>query len=143
PLQWHTTTTTDSNGEFFVVLPYGEYEFQIGDENAKVYVRPLQTVQVELVIQAGGQLRAEEPDERDGRLPQATTLQGVLLNQEPASVTEPLDFTGLRDNRVALESRRGQSWTDTQFKLVGMDATDSYQPGRPVIVPDVQAVDVV
>ena len=29
-------------------------------------------------------------------LPEATTLQGLLLNQEPASVTEPLDFTGLR-----------------------------------------------
>ena len=58
-------------------------------------------------------------------------------------MTEPLDFTGLNDNRVGLESQRGYSWTDTQYKLFGMDATDSYQPGRPVIVPDVEAVDVV
>src|SRR4029077_1194085 len=35
----------------------------------------------------------------------------------------------------------GYSWTNTQFKFLGMDATDSYQPGQPVIVPDVQAID--
>jgi|SRR5579871_885791 len=143
PLQWQTSITTDSKGEYSLVLPYGEYRFQVAGGNTRVYVHPLQTVHVDLVIQAGGDVHADESGERDRRMPELTTLQGILLNQEPASVIEPIDFTGLRDNRVGVASRRGQSWTTTQFRLLGMDATDSYQPGRPVIVPDVQIMDVV
>src|SRR5262249_7057432 len=45
------------------------------------------------------------------------------------------------DNRLPIVSQRGMSWTYTQFKLNGMEATDSYQPGRPLILPDVQALD--
>ena len=59
----------------------------------------------------------------------------------PASVSEPLDFMGLGDNRLALASQRGFSWTQTQFRLNGIDATDSYQPGRPLILPDIEALD--
>jgi len=51
-----------------------------------------------------------------------------------------VNFTGLRDNRLAVESQRGFSWTDTQFKVNGMDATDSYQPGLPVVLPDTEAL---
>src|SRR5262249_17159011 len=47
----------------------------------------------------------------------------------------------LSDNRLAVESQRGFSWTNTQYKFQGMDATDSYQPGLPAALPDVQAVD--
>ena len=66
--------------------------------------------------------------------PEAFSLQGLLLSREPSSVTEPLDFTGLSDNRLAVESQRGFSWTDTQYKFQGMDATDSYQPGLPAVL---------
>lgn len=68
-------------------------------------------------------------------------MPGLLLIREPSSVTEPLDFTGLSDNRLAVESQRGFSWTDTQYKFHGMDATDSYQPGLAAVVADVQALD--
>jgi hypothetical protein len=153
-LQFRALTQTNTDGEFTVVLPYGEYLFAIGDgaHTVSVVVEPLETRHVDLVIDASGVLHEEVRSRSPGvwsaaagdrSLPEATTLQGLLLNQEPASVTEPLDFTALRDNRVGLESQRGYSWTDTQYKLLGMDATDSYQPGRPVIVPDVQAVDAV
>ena len=149
-LQFRTVTQTNSNGEFTVVLPYGEYRFAVGEPAVNVVVRPLQTTHLDLLTNATEALHEEVRSRlpgvsiaaaRNRSLPEAATLQGLLLNQEPASVTEPLDFTGLRDNRVGLESQRGYSWTDTQFKLLGMDATDSYQPGRPVIVPDIQAVD--
>jgi hypothetical protein len=50
----------------------------------------------------------------------------------------PLDFTGLADNRLALISVRSRSWTSTGFKWQGLNATDSYQPGRLVILPDIQ-----
>jgi len=63
------------------------------------------------------------------------------MNREPSIVTVPLDFTGLRDNRLAVMSQRGFSWTDTQYNIQGMDATDSYQPGFPNVFPDVQALD--
>lgn len=56
-------------------------------------------------------------------------------------MSQPLDFGGLSDNRLAIESQRGFSWTDTQYKLQGIDATDSYQPGLPPILPEVQALD--
>src|SRR6185503_14168983 len=75
--------------------------------------------------------------------PEAMSLHGILLSREPASVTEPLDFTGPNNYRLAIESQRAYSWTYTQFKLLGMDATDSYQPGRPMILPDPEALDAV
>ncbi len=103
------------------------------------------------MIDASGTIRAAQTasrtsgtwtDATSGRLyPEAFSLQGLLLSREPSSVTAPLDFTGLSDNRLAVESQRGFSWTDTQYKLHGMDATDSYQPGLPAILPDVQALD--
>ena len=143
---------TDAGGEFAVVLPYGQYQFS-ADPHASgitVSVDPLQISWLDLVIDGSGVLRRGEQSRspgvwsdkpRERTYPEAFSLYGLLLAREPASVTEPLDFTGLNDNRVALESQRAYSWTDTQFKLMGMDATDSYQPGQPVILPDVQAVD--
>jgi len=80
-------------------------------------------------------------DATSGRLyPEAFSLWGLLLSREPASVTEPLDFVGLGDNRLAVESQRGFSWTDTQYKFHGMDITDSWQPGLPALEPDVEAL---
>ncbi len=64
-----------------------------------------------------------------------------MLDREPSAATQPLNFSGLGDNRLAWQSQRGFSWTGTQFNLLGMDATDSFQPGRPVILPDVNSLD--
>jgi len=75
------------------------------------------------------------------RYPGALSLTGLLHDREPTTVTQPLNFTGLEDNRLAIQSQRGLSWTDTRYKLQGMDATDSYQPGRPVMLPDIEALD--
>ena len=55
-------------------------------------------------------------------------------------MTVPLDLTGLADDRPALVSHRGFSWTQTQFQRQGLDVTDSYQPGRPALLPDSQAI---
>jgi hypothetical protein len=56
---------------------------------------------------------------------------------------QPLGFSGLSDNRLAVESMRGFSWTDTQYKFHGLDATDSYQPGFPALLPDVWVLDAI
>jgi hypothetical protein len=154
---FHTVIHSNSNGEFAIALPYGRYrlsgEVQRGarPSSATVFVAPLQTARVNLIIDASGSIRVGQlasrtpgiwTDAASGRLyPEASSLPGLLLSREPSSVTEPLDFAGLSDNRLAVESQRGFSWTDTQYKLHGMDASDSYQPGIPAILPDVEALD--
>src|SRR5579863_10172841 len=148
-LGFRTTIHTMSDGSFVAVLPYGTY--RLSDRSAPaavvtVSVAPLETVRLELVID-GAALREQatgaetwRDHPRDGAYPEAFSLQGVLLSREPSSVSEPLDLSGLSDNRLTLESQRGYGWTATQYKLQGIDATDSWQPGRPLIEPDIQAV---
>ena len=153
---------SNSNGEFTMTLPYGRYLLSGAAQlrTASFFVTPffvtpffatpLQTTRLDLVIDASGSIRSAQPAARTpgmwtditaGRLyPEAFSLPGVLLSRDPSSVTQPLDFAGLSDNRLAVGSQRGFSWTDTQYKLHGMDATDSYQPGLPAIAPDVQAL---
>ena len=153
---FRTVIHSNSNGEFTMTLPYGRYRLsgmlQPGPAapGATVFVTPLQTTRFDLVIEASGSICLAQPatgtpgiwtDATSGRLyPEAFSLPGLLLSREPSGVSEPLDLAGLSDNRLAVESQRGFSWTDTQYKLHGMDATDSYQPGLPAIAPDVQAV---
>jgi len=149
---------TNQDGEFAAVLPYGRYHLSAGGKysatssGVTIFIAPLETTRLEAVIDASGVLRASPQaagsttgnwlDTTHGQgHPEAFSVQGVLLSREPASVSEPLDFAGLGDNRLALESQRAFSWTDTQYKLDGADATDSYQPGRPTILPDVQVLD--
>jgi len=158
--RFRTVVRSDANGEFAMTLPYGWYQIsgktQPGAESSgtTIFIAPLQTSRVDLVIDASGAIHSMPPaasatqgiwtDATSGRIyPEAFSLPGLLLSREPSSVTQPLDFTGLSGDRLAIESQRGFSWSDTQYKLQGMDATDSYQPGLPAILPDVQALDAV
>src|SRR6202162_106453 len=153
---FRTVIHSNSNGEFFIVLPYGRYRLsgsiQTGavSSSATVLVAPLQTARFDLIMDTSGAIRSVQPavetigiwtDATSGRVySDALSLPGLLLSRDPSSVTEPLDFTGLSDNRLAVESQLGFSWTDVQYKLHGMDATDSHQPGLPAVLPDVQAL---
>jgi hypothetical protein len=155
-LKFSKVIHSNPRGEFSVSLPYGSYWVSTGpargDRRASVavFVAPLQTVQLDLVIGPGG-LGVKEPDigisgpwadsTRARVYPAGFSMQGLLSSREPASDAWPLDLTGLNDNRVGLESQGAASWTTTQYKLLGMDATDSYQPGHPVILPDLQEMD--
>ncbi len=76
-----------------------------------------------------------------GSFAEPYSIAGTLLTEVPAAVTEPLDFTGIQNTRIPLISDRTFSWTATTFNLEGMDATDPYQPGRPIVFPDIEAVD--
>lgn len=150
-----TVIRTNSAGQFTLSLPYGRYLFSRGGSwqgtGVALVIAPLETCYLDLVIDSSGELRrsplrqalyfgAWRDDTRGSTFPEGFTLQSALASREPGSVTVPLDFTGLADNRLAIISQRGFSWTGTEFQLQGMDATDSYQPGRPAIVPDVQAI---
>jgi hypothetical protein len=137
---FHATIRTNAQGEFTLTLPYGRYQL----DGVAVVVAPLEITRVELAT--GSPEIQPQPgtwtDATGARVyPEALSLQGVLLSREPASVTEPLDFTGLSDNRLAVESQRAFSWTATEYDLQGIDITDSYQPGRPLMLPDVEALE--
>jgi hypothetical protein len=131
---FHAIIVTDSLGRFTITLPYGRYRL---NGNA-VFVAPFQTTRVDLTADA---VTVSGDVSRVPIYPEALSWHGELLAREPATVTEPLDFVGLSDNRLALVSQRAASWTATTYQLQGMDATDSYQPGLPVILPNVEAMD--
>jgi hypothetical protein len=151
------TVPTNGNGEFALVAPYGRYRLSpeeapsSASSGVEIYIYPLQTTHVDLRVDGSGafQLAKQSVEEIPGlwadttggrTYPEGITLQSALLNREPQSDTQPLDFQGLADNRLPLESRGALYWTDTQYKLNGMDATDSYQPGGAAILPDIEAL---
>lgn len=142
-LGFQTTVHADAQGQFTIALPYGHYRIS----GLTVFVQPLQTTRVELVAGRSGSFETSTnpglwADATHARVyPEAFNLQGVLLSREPASVTDPLDFAGLSDNRLGLESQRAASWTATRYELQGIDATDSYQPGSPIILANPEALD--
>ncbi len=156
---FETPIRTSSAGEFELALPYGWYRFSVRYQNKpniigpNVFIAPLQTTRIDLILDASGALRilqqaktATVPrpwvDSTQMRVyPEGSISQSALASREPGSVTEPLDFTGLADNRLGIVSQRGFSWTATQFSVAGLDATDSYQPGYPVVLPDLQATE--
>lgn len=155
PAGFEALIHTDRAGQFVLSLPYGHYELSSGStrtrEGVAVDVAPLQVRSIGLVVDGGGRLGGSifvsvpaaglwGDSSRGAAVPGGFSPQSVLLNRGPASVTAPLDFTGLGDNRLALVSGRALSWTGTEFKLQGLDVGDSYQPGRPAIAPDVEAI---
>jgi hypothetical protein len=149
---------TNADGSFVAILPYGRYQISPEGKNdaelfgVNLFVAPLRHTRLDLVVEASGRLQGQSADAhsdiwtdatRREVYPEALSLQGVLLSREPSSVAQPLSFNGESDNRLAIESQWSFSWTDTQFKLQGMDATDSYQPGYPVILPDLEALEMI
>jgi hypothetical protein len=152
-LGFRAMVNSDAHGEFFLTLPYGHYELLVQNPGVStssavsIDIEPLQNQEIRLVIDSSGNLRTEArinenagiwagSPQRDS-YPEAFNFAGVLLSREPATAAQPLNFAGLGDNRLAWQSKRGLSWTGTEFQLMRMDATDSFQPGRPVILPDV------
>ena len=153
-LGFRSSVDTDAQGAFLITLPYGRYDITVQTRDVTsapipMDVEPLQTQDVSLVVEASGKIRIEsEPAENPGvwagtpqNYPEAFSFSGIMLNREPATSAQPLNFTGLGDNRLAWQSQRGFSWAGAQFKLMGMDATDSFQPGRPVVQPNVSSLE--
>ena len=134
------TVHTDSQGRFALVLPYGTYQLA----GFSMQVVPHGTTSVALVPNP---LAAAAPPEHRSNLPllagipEPFSFAGALSIIDPSVVSEPVNFTGMADNRLALLSLEGYSWTATRFQMQGQDATDSYQPGRPMVLPDVRALE--
>lgn len=155
-LGFRTSVKTDARGAFLITLPYGRYQLKVQNGRAapssplSITIDPLQSQDLRLLLTTSKNLQIESqtsanpgvwsasPSESD---PTPRTFAGLMLDREPATAVQPLNYSGLGDNRLAWQSQRGISWTGTQFKLLGMDATDSFQPGQPAIFPDVDSLD--
>ena len=144
----------DADGRFAVALPYGRYRIALEgspDSAWPLEIVPLETVRIALVVGPPAPFRldhsiAAEPGEWTGdpaarTYPVGFSLASTLFALEPGTVTEPLDFSGLAGNRLGVVSQRGFSWTDTAIQFNGLDAGDDYQPGRPQILADTDAVE--
>ena len=144
----------DGDGRFALALPYGHYRIALEDDRNSTRpldIVPVETVRVALVVTPAVPFRLEstvaaEPgewtvDSAAHLYPTGFSLASTLFALEPGTVTEPLDFSGLADNRLGIVSQRGFSWTDTALQFNGLDAGDDYQPGRPQILPDTDAVE--
>lgn len=75
-----------------------------------------------------------------GKLPNSRNVWTLLESQEPSNVTDRLDVAGLRTGEPARFGALGASWTENQYELNGFNVTDPYQPGRPLVDPDLDAV---
>jgi hypothetical protein len=111
------------------VLPYGEY--RLSSSEIDIDVPPLQTACAEVVIDTARAVervreipcssltaREDRPFAVKLREEQHTgsdTLHGLLLGLEPATVTEPLNFSGLSSMRLPLLSQRALSWTAVRY----------------------------
>lgn len=132
---------TDARGEFSAVLPYGLYRLHLADpgEAGVVAIHPLRVAVCELRLPSPWNCITIGLPRNGPVYPSSYSLSGELLHYDPGLVAEPLDTSGLGGTALPRVSDRSFSWTATRFRFQGMDATDPYQPGRPVVVPDVQA----
>ncbi|HSP67891.1 MAG TPA: hypothetical protein VLN48_09200 [Bryobacteraceae bacterium] len=77
---------------------------------------------------------------------QSIRLSGTLGSAEflllklPAVIPSSLDFGQIAREKLPVFSLEGISWTVNRFAVQGMTATDPYQPGRPVALPDPHGV---
>ena len=154
-LGFHASVKTDTRGAFLLTLPYGRYELKVENGRAApssifITIEPLRNQDLHLMVTSSGDLQIETQNSANAGIwaaspsdgyPTGHAFAGLMLDREPATAAQPLNYSGLGDNRLAWQSQRGFSWTGTQFKLLGMDATDSFQPGQLVILPDVDSLD--
>ncbi len=74
-------------------------------------------------------------------LPTAHSVWSLIENQDFAATTNRIDVGGLWETSPALFSARGAtSWTQNQYLLNGMDVSDPYTPGLPLLLPDIFAL---
>jgi hypothetical protein len=155
-LGFHAILTAGAHGEFLLTLPYGRYELKIRNGRAPessaadIDIEPLQNRNIDLIVDASGNLRVQAQSTDNpgvwagsprGPYPTGYNFSSTILDRNASTATQPLNFAGLGDNRLAWQSQRGFSWTGTQFKLLGLNANDSFQPGRPAILPNGNSLD--
>ncbi len=74
-------------------------------------------------------------------LPSAHNVWSLIENQDLSATTSRIDVGGLWGTIPAFfSSRGGTSWTQSLYCLNGMDVTDPYSKGMPLLYPDFYAL---
>ncbi|MFB3906412.1 MAG: hypothetical protein ACE15E_23455 [Acidobacteriota bacterium] len=68
--------------------------------------------------------------------PTARDLWSLLENQDSSSVVNRVDVGGFYGGTFTLFSAHGSSWTQNHFYLNGLNVTDPYEGGKPLVYPD-------
>ena len=154
-------TVTGADGRFrFAGLPWGAYTLEFVAEGwlsrkIRVEIRPDSTLNVSAELSTAG---AEQAPPRSHvvdedvwvgtnftnfeikQLPNGRNIWSLLQGQEASTVTNRFEIGGMETAVPALFSAFGASWTENQYHLNGLDVTDPYVPGLPLINPDVDAL---
>lgn len=77
-------------------------------------------------------------DDELRRLPAGPGIGPIIENMDFSATTNRIDIGGLWSSTPPLWSSRGSaSWTQSVYRLNGLDVTDPYEGGRPLFLPDV------
>jgi hypothetical protein len=160
-LQAVQRSVTEARGRFqFVGLTAGSYILEFSAEGRKtqrmqIQLRPDSTLYVSTTLvvagsdQAAGRIEISDDDVWYGtnftkfartQLPSGRNVWSLLQGQEPSTVTNRFDVGGTEAAIPALFSAFGASWTENQYRINGLDVTDPYTPGLPLINPDFDAL---
>ncbi len=72
---------------------------------------------------------------RISRLPSPRDIWAILENQDTGSVTNRSDEGGIATGTIALVGAGGRSWTSNGYRFDGIDVTDPFNPGKPLVYP--------
>jgi hypothetical protein len=154
-------TVTDASGRFrFVGITWGLYRLDLGangwqSRQLLVEVRSASTVYVRATLSPMASDEAQDPVEvleEDAwfgtqfgdlaiqRLPNGRNIWSLLQGQEPSTVTNRFEIAGVDTAVPALFSAFGASWTENQYQYNGLDVTNPYVPGTPLINPGIDAL---
>ena len=162
-----TSALADDAGRFLLTgVPAGRYEISVEGEGpeprsarAALELPAAQLYRLELVVSGRGGpgglavegLTPERPAspprtvsgrEQLDRIPSGNDLWTVIENQDFSATMNRIDVGGMWAARPGLFSARGGgSWTQTAYALNGVDVTDPFQPGLPLVHPDLFALE--
>jgi hypothetical protein len=149
---------TGGDGAFdFVGVPCGDYALSFARPGwktrhiAHVQLRCDSTVEIDVALSPAADAPAHAPRPQitnqlpwwgthfeqlqTENLPNARNIWSLLETQEPSTVTSRIDIAGLETGRPALFGALGASWTENQYTLNGLNVTDPYLPGVPLLNP--------
>ncbi len=69
-------------------------------------------------------------------LPSARNIWALLENQELSSATNRVDEGGITTGTIGLVGVHGSSWTQNGYRFDGINVTDPFQTGKPLLYAD-------
>ncbi|HVN80232.1 MAG TPA: carboxypeptidase-like regulatory domain-containing protein [Terriglobia bacterium] len=69
-------------------------------------------------------------------LPSARNIWALLENQALSSVTNRVDEGGITTGTIGLVGAHGGSWTQNEYQFDGINVTDPFQTGKPLVYAD-------